>query len=111
MKKSLIALAVMAAAGAASAQSSVTLFGIVDATYQNFGKDGALPTGPELDTTPATTARVWASVARKTWVAACPPPSGWKPANNDNGRRCHQHQQPDFNATSGATPRPRHAKA
>ena len=31
MKKSLIALAVMAAAGAASAQSSVTLFGIVDA--------------------------------------------------------------------------------
>jgi predicted porin len=34
MKKSLIALAVMAAAGAASAQSSVTLFGIVDATIQ-----------------------------------------------------------------------------
>ena len=33
MKKSLIALAVMAAAGAASAQSSVTLFGIVDAAY------------------------------------------------------------------------------
>ena len=32
MKKSLIALAVMAAAGAASAQSSVTLFGVVDAT-------------------------------------------------------------------------------
>jgi predicted porin len=32
MKKSLIALAVLAAAGAASAQSSVTLFGIVDAT-------------------------------------------------------------------------------
>jgi predicted porin len=34
MKKSLIALAVMAAAGAASAQSSVTLFGVVDATLQ-----------------------------------------------------------------------------
>lgn len=33
MKKSLIALAVMAAAGAASAQSSVTLFGIVDVAY------------------------------------------------------------------------------
>lgn len=31
MKKSLIALAVLAAAGAASAQSSVTLFGVVDA--------------------------------------------------------------------------------
>lgn len=39
MKKSLIALAVMAAAGAASAQSSVTLFGIVDATLQwGFGE-------------------------------------------------------------------------
>lgn len=38
MKKSLIALAVLAsAAGAASAQSSVTLFGIVDATVQ-FGR-------------------------------------------------------------------------
>ena len=37
MKKSLIALAVMAAAGAASAQSSVTLFGIVDATFA-YGK-------------------------------------------------------------------------
>jgi predicted porin len=34
MKKSLIALAVLAAAGTASAQSSVTLFGIVDATIQ-----------------------------------------------------------------------------
>ena len=33
MKKSLIALAVLAASGAAMAQSSVTLFGVVDATY------------------------------------------------------------------------------
>ncbi|GAB3771789.1 porin [Ramlibacter monticola] len=42
MKKSLIALAVMAAAGAASAQSSVTLFGIVDATIAyGKGSDGA----------------------------------------------------------------------
>ena len=40
MKKSLIALAVMAAAGAASAQSSVTLFGIVDATVQSLRGDG-----------------------------------------------------------------------
>ena len=40
MKKSLIALAVMAAAGAASAQSSVTLFGIVDATLA-WGKGNA----------------------------------------------------------------------
>ena len=37
MKKSLIALAVLAAAGAASAQSSVTLFGIVDAAV-TFGR-------------------------------------------------------------------------
>lgn len=40
MKKSLIALAVMAAAGAASAQSSVTLFGIVDATVQRLDNSG-----------------------------------------------------------------------
>ncbi|WP_395687461.1 porin [Caenimonas koreensis] len=37
MKKSLIALAVLAAAGSASAQSSVTLFGVVDATLA-FGR-------------------------------------------------------------------------
>jgi len=40
MKKSLIALAVMAAAGAASAQSSVTLFGIVDATFNHAQTEG-----------------------------------------------------------------------
>jgi predicted porin len=40
MKKSLIALAVMAAAGAASAQSSVTLFGIVDATFNHSQTQG-----------------------------------------------------------------------
>ena len=40
MKKSLIALAVLASAGAASAQSSVTLFGIVDATIQRVSNGG-----------------------------------------------------------------------
>ncbi|HSW16647.1 MAG TPA: porin [Ramlibacter sp.] len=40
MKKTLIAMAVLAAAGAASAQSSVTLFGIVDATVQHLKADG-----------------------------------------------------------------------
>lgn len=40
MKKSLIALAVMAAAGAASAQSSVTLFGIVDANVARYSVKG-----------------------------------------------------------------------
>jgi predicted porin len=41
MKKSLIALAALAAVGAASAQSSVTLFGIVDATLQRVSNSGA----------------------------------------------------------------------
>jgi predicted porin len=40
MKKSLIALAVLAAAGTASAQSSVTLFGIADATVQRLSNSG-----------------------------------------------------------------------
>jgi len=40
MKKSLIAMAVMAAAGAASAQSSVTLFGIVDAAISRYSVSG-----------------------------------------------------------------------
>jgi predicted porin len=40
MKKSLVALAVLAASGAAMAQSSVTLFGIVDAGYA-YGKGAA----------------------------------------------------------------------
>ena len=40
MKKSLIALAVLASAGVASAQSSVTLFGIVDATIQRVTNSG-----------------------------------------------------------------------
>jgi predicted porin len=40
MKKSLIALAIMAAAGAASAQSSVTLFGIVDVNIANYSVSG-----------------------------------------------------------------------
>src|SRR5205085_9201824 len=44
MKKSLIALAVMAAAGAASAQSSVTLFGIVDVNYAHYSVEGGTNT-------------------------------------------------------------------
>jgi len=40
MKASLIALAALAASPLATAQSSVTLFGIVDATYQNLRGDG-----------------------------------------------------------------------
>ena len=40
MKKSLIALAALAAAGVASAQSSVTLFGIVDAAVSHYSVSG-----------------------------------------------------------------------
>ncbi|HSV35497.1 MAG TPA: porin [Ramlibacter sp.] len=40
MKNSLIALAAIAAAPLASAQSTVTLYGIVDATFQNLRADG-----------------------------------------------------------------------
>lgn len=40
MKKSLIALAVLAASGAAMAQSSVTLFGIVDAAVTRINNEG-----------------------------------------------------------------------
>ena len=40
MKKSLIALAVMAASGAAMAQSSVTLWGIVDLSYRSVSQNG-----------------------------------------------------------------------
>jgi predicted porin len=36
MKKSLVALAALAVAGVASAQSSVTLFGVVDATFEGY---------------------------------------------------------------------------
>jgi predicted porin len=41
MKKSLVALAALAVVGAASAQSSVTLFGVADANYQNARQAGA----------------------------------------------------------------------
>ncbi len=47
MKKSLIALAVLAAAGAASAQSSVTLYGVVDASIGNI-KDTLSATGAKI---------------------------------------------------------------
>jgi len=40
MKKSLIALAVLAASGAAMAQSSVTLWGIVDLNYRSVSQGG-----------------------------------------------------------------------
>ncbi len=45
MKKSLVALAVLASTSAAFAQSSVTLFGIVDAAYARVSANGATRTG------------------------------------------------------------------
>ncbi|KAF1049805.1 porin [Xylophilus sp.] len=45
MKKSLIALAVLAASGAAMAQSSVTLFGVVDAGVSRLSSGGKSVTG------------------------------------------------------------------
>lgn len=48
MKKSLVALAVLAAAGAASAQSSVTLFGIVDAGVSYYDAKTKLPNGDSV---------------------------------------------------------------
>ena len=45
MKKSLIALAALASAGIASAQSSVTLFGIVDASVTNYSNKSEDATG------------------------------------------------------------------
>lgn len=41
MKKSLVSIAALAAAGAASAQSSVTIYGVVDAAVASYRADGA----------------------------------------------------------------------
>src|SRR5437867_13122615 len=45
MKKSLIAIAAVAAAGCASAQSSVTVFGVVDVGVAHLSGDGVSKTG------------------------------------------------------------------
>jgi len=64
MKKSLIALAAVAASGAAFAQSSVTVYGVVDTSIAVVkGQDtvsGMLNSGAR----PA----VWASAVWKTWA-------------------------------------------
>ena len=58
MKKSLIALAVLAASGAAMAQSSVTLFGIVDTGVAYVNKDAAGDSRYGLGTSGASTSRL-----------------------------------------------------
>ncbi|MDM0032883.1 porin [Variovorax sp. J22P271] len=57
MKKSLVALAALAVAGIASAQSSVTLFGVVDATISGFSNKSEDKNTPTL-----------ASLANQTFV-------------------------------------------
>ena len=70
MKKSLVALAALAFAGVASAQSSVTLFGVVDAAYEHLS-GSALPGSVNKLVQRATTAPAASvSVARKTSVVA-----------------------------------------
>jgi predicted porin len=66
MKKSLIALAVLAASGAAMAQSSVTLFGIVD-TGVSYVDNAAATTPSTACTSGNATSRLGLRV--KTWVA------------------------------------------
>jgi len=51
MKKSLVALAALAVVGAASAQSSVTLFGVVDAAISGFKNTSETPFGISASTT------------------------------------------------------------
>lgn len=83
MKKSLIALAVLAASGAAMAQSSVTLFGVVDATYA-YGS-GSVAKKSQLTNSGLTSSRLGfrgvedlgGGLAASFWLEAG--------VNNDNG--------------------------
>jgi predicted porin len=50
MKKSLIAMAVLVASGAASAQSSVTVFGVMDATVSGYSNKSETPLGVSVTT-------------------------------------------------------------
>ena len=93
MKKSLITLAVLAASGSAMAQSSVTLFGIVDATvrYVDADKGGSVVAltnsgmyGSRLGF--RGTEDLGGGLNASFWLEAG--------LNNDNGSwRLHQHEQ------------------
>ena len=58
MKKSLVALAAMAVAGIASAQSSVTLFGIVDASISHYSGNNGGPSKTVLGNSGLNTSRL-----------------------------------------------------
>ena len=51
MRKTLVALAALAAVGTASAQSSVTLFGVIDAAISGYKNQSQTPSGATVDTT------------------------------------------------------------
>jgi predicted porin len=96
MKKSLIALAVLATAGVASAQSSVTLFGIVDATLA-FGKGSGVGSSSKTQLTNSGyngsrlgfrgTEDLGGGMSASFWLEA-------GVTNDDGAWRCYQHQQP-----------------
>ena len=60
MKRSLVALAAtasMAGAGVASAQSSVTLFGVLDASVSGYKNQAETPLGNTVSTSPSSEMR------------------------------------------------------
>jgi predicted porin len=104
MKKSLIALAVLAAAGTSFAQSSVTLFGVVDLAYTNT-KTGAAKSSSMTDSGAASSRLGFRGVEdlggglkADFWLEA-----GTNP-DNGTGDATNINNQPvaAFNATTGA---------
>ncbi len=101
MKKSLIALAVLASAGVASAQSSVTLFGIVDATLA-FGK-GSISNKTQLTNSGYNSSRLGfrgtedlgGGMSASFWLEAG--------MNNDNGSGAPTNLNNQASGTSAAT--------
>ena len=101
MKKSLIALAVLASAGVASAQSSVTLFGIVDATLA-FGK-GSVSNKTQLTNSGYNSSRLGfrgtedlgGGMSASFWLEAG--------VNNDNGSGAATNLNNQTTGTSAAT--------
>ena len=101
MKKSLIALAVLATAGVASAQSSVTLFGIVDATLA-YGK-GSIANKTQLTNSGYNSSRLGfrgtedlgGGMSASFWLEAG--------VNNDNGSGAPTNINNQTTGTSAAT--------
>jgi hypothetical protein len=76
LKKPHMALAVLTAfAGTASAQSSVTIFGIIDLSLRNV--TNRTEAGSVSQRT-VTHSAAWDSAVSKTWAAACARAFGWR---------------------------------